>query len=284
MYELFVTIGGKIITWILPYLIKKADKYVPIFLYDLINMVLNKRENGVESQSGDSTKGRDTKMATLKITVESDAVNPTFISGATLSTKIGAVPMTYTTDETGTIEKSGFTSGESYTFTATKTGYTTNTVTVVASDSGVVSGVIKLVAETVVGVTSAVESVVSKVSDAVETAKTSTTTVSEDWKTIKATAETAISGLSTSLATSDLTKDGVVESLYSQLTTVINSSITKIDAYKSQLMISRHTKNFWECVLIDAKLAGIELFEYFVAKEISTIKTKITDKLSSLTK
>jgi hypothetical protein len=269
MYELFVTIGGKIITWILPYLIKKADKYVPIFLDDLIN----KRENGVVN-----------KMATLKITVESDATTPELITGATLSTTINGTVVTYTTDATGTIEKSGFTSGESYTFTAVATGYATNTVTIVASDDGIVSGIIKLVAETVAGVTSAVESVVSKVSDAVKTAETSTTTVSEDWKTIKATAESAINGLSTSLTTSDLTKDGVVESLYSQLTTVINSSITKIDAYKSQLMISRHTKNFWECVLIDAKLSGIELFEYFVAKEISAIKTKITDKLSSLTK
>ena len=281
MYEVFINMGGKILTWILPYLIKKADKYIPIFLDDLINMVLNKREEKVESD--DSTKGRDVKMATLKITAETEA--EVLIEGATLSTTINGTTVDYTTDATGTIEKSGFTNGESYTFTAVKTGYTTNTVIVTASDDGVVSGVIKMavVVETV-GTTNPVDQVVNTVATAIETAKTSTTTVAEDWKTIKATAEAAISGLSTSLTTSDLTKDGVVESLYSQLTTVINSSITKVDSYKSQLMVSRHTKNFWECVLIDAKLAGIELFEYFLAKEISTIKAKITDKISSLTK
>ena len=261
MYEIL----GKIITWILPYLIKKADKYVPILLDNLIQKILNKRE-----ESG-------TKMATIKILVETDATIPVAIAGANVSVLIGSVKMDYTTQNDGTVEKSGFTNGVEYTFTATKTGYTPNSCKVIASEDGEMTGVIKLVSN--------IDSAVKTVEKAIVSASTnSTTTVSDDWKTIKAAAENAISGLTTSLGSSDLSDSTALTAIYSQVSTVINTAITRVDAYKSQLMISRHSKGFWECVLIDAKLSGITIFEYFVAKEVSAIKAKIEAKISALTK
>jgi hypothetical protein len=197
------------------------------------------------------------------------------IVGATISYSVNGVPATPTADSAGKVIIEGLPAG-SYTFTASLTGYTnvSKTVVLVDGDSQIIS-----LPLTATAVTTAEQTVAS----AIETASTSTTTtVTEDWKTIKAAAETALSGLSTSVAGADLSSNTVLTSIYSQITTVIQTAITKVNNYKSQLMISRHSKNFWECVLIDAKLAGITVFEYFVSKEINKIKSEIEAKISAL--
>ena len=262
MYEVFINVGGKILTWILPYLIKKADKYIPIFLDDLINMVLNKREEKVESD--DSTKGRDVKMATLKITVETEA--EVLIEGATLSTTINGTTVDYTTDTTGSIEKSGFTSGESYTFTAVKTGYTTNTVTVTASDDGVVSGVIKMAV--VVETASTPVSTTETVSSTTDTTDEATlTTLLAEAKSLAASLTTAVSDNSVTEATTAVTN--IKTKVLAQLTSWSDECQSKYDKTSDPIYKVR-----WGIEIIVLK-AGIYEVNSAIAKAIAWITKKI---------
>jgi hypothetical protein len=196
-------------------------------------------------------------------------------AGATISYSVNGVSVAATADPTGQAIIEGLPVGN-YTFTASLTGYTSvsNSVTLVDGNSPSIS--LPLTA-------TAVANAEQKVTNAIEAAGNSTTTtITEDWATIKATAESALSGLSTSVASSDLSSGTVLTNIYSQITTVIQTAITKVNVYKSQLMVSRHSKDFWECVLIDAKLAGITVFEYFVSKEVNKIKSEIESKISAL--
>lgn len=245
-----------LIKWLLgiivPKLMSLAEKYIPILLDNLIEKIIHKKD--------------DAKMATIKIITTNDS--GTALAGVSVVVKVEGSDITYTSDSSGIIEKSGFTSGTTYTFTGTLTGYTSASVDVIASDDGVTSGTIKMV--------SSVSTAESTVASAITTASTSTTTTaSEDWKTIKAAAESVLSTLVSSVSSADLTDSSVLTTLYSQVTTVIQTAITKVETYKSALMVSRHSLGLAACLKIDAKLIGITVFEYYVNKELSKIKTKL---------
>ncbi|MBU2701195.1 hypothetical protein Ga0466249_002309 [Sporomusaceae bacterium BoRhaA] len=215
----------------------------------------------------------DDKMGNVNITVKNS--EGVALQGVAISYEISGIGTTTTlTDVNGLVSVAGLADG-AYKFVAALVGYNSGKAELTVTEGATVEGVITLVA-------TAINTVEQTIASAITAAESNTTTtVSDDWKTIKAAAETALSGLSTSVANSDLTSSTVLTDIYSQITTVIQTAIGKVDAYKHELMVSRHSKDFWECVLIDAKLAGITVFEYFVSKEINKIKSEIESKIAT---
>jgi len=202
-------------------------------------------------------------MSTLSITLQNSG-KP--LAGANVTYSGMGITNTKQTDANGVLTVSGLPNG-SYAITGSLNGYTATTTNVVTTDADQ-------------SVT--IELPVSPTAAAENAANTVLVNGSADWKTVKAAAEAAVNQLNTGVSSSDLTDNAVVAGLYAQVTTVIQQAVTSIDAYKSQLMISRHSKGFWECVLIDAKLVGITLFQRWVSSEISTIQKKLESKLANI--
>ena len=202
-------------------------------------------------------------MSTLSITLQNSG-KP--LAGANVTYSGNWITNTKQTDANGIFTVSGLPNG-SYAVTGSLNGYTATTANVVTTDADQ-------------SVT--IELPVSPTAAAENAANTVLVNGSADWKTVKAAAEAAVNQLNTGVSSSNLTDNTVVAGLYAQVTTVIQQAVTSVDAYKSQLMISRHSKGFWECVLIDAKLVGITLFQRWVSSEISTIQKKLESKLANI--
>lgn len=204
-------------------------------------------------------------MAKLTVTIENSA--GVILSDANVTYACGEVTGTVTTDSTGIASISGLSAGD-YTITGSINGYTATsaTVTIGADD---IQTVIKLPTSSTAAAESAAQTVLSNA-----------TTV--DWKTLKAAAEAAVTQLSTSVSTSDLTDSTVLTSVYAQVTTVIQTAVSSVENYKSQLMISRHSKGFFQCLLIDAKLVGITIFQRWLSAEITKLQAKLEEKLKNL--
>jgi len=274
MYEIL----RRIITWILPYLIKKADKYVPILLDNLIQKILNKREES------------DTKMATIKILVETDATIPVAIAGANVSVLIGSVKMDYTTQNDGTVEKSGFTNGVEYTFTATKTGYTPNSCKVIASEDGEMTGVIKLVsnidravktaqekaAVATVTPTEKVADVVAKVAEAA-TSITTIVDAKSAYKSIESDTKTAMAAIKTAMIAGATAEVQVKSTEFiSNTKTKLTDSIHWYVAQRSKLNV---IKNFKEWLEYSSMIGGLFFLRASVATFVGEILTWVEDKL-----
>lgn len=204
-------------------------------------------------------------MAKLTVTIENSA--GVILSDANVIYACGEVTGTVTTDSTGVASISGLSAGD-YTITGSINGYTaTSTTVTIGTDD--IQTVIKLPASSTAAAESAAQTVLSNA-----------TTV--DWKTLKAAAEAAVTQLSTSVSTSDLTDSTVLTSVYAQVTTVIQTAVSSVENYKSQLMISRHSKGFFQCLLINAKLVGITIFQRWLSAEITKLQAKLEEKLKSL--
>lgn len=202
-------------------------------------------------------------MSTLSITLQNSG-KP--LAGANVTYSGNGINNTKQTDANGLATVSGLPNG-SYAITGSLNGYTATTANVLTTDADQ-------------SVT--IELPVSPTAAAENAANTVLVNGSADWKTVKAAAEAAVNQLNTGVSSGNLTDNTVVAGLYAQVTTVIQQAVTSVDAYKSQLMISRHSKGFWECVLIDAKLVGITLFQRWVSSEISTIQKKLESKLANI--
>ena len=202
-------------------------------------------------------------MSTLSITLQNSG-KP--LAGANVTYSGNGINNTKQTDTNGIATVSGLPNG-SYAITGSFNGYTATTTNVITTDADQ-SVTIELPASPTAAAENAANTVLSN--------------GSADWKTVKAAAEAAVNQLSTGVSSSNLTDNTVVSGLYAQVTTVIQQAVTSVDSYKSQLMISRHSKGFWECVLIDAKLVGITLFQRWVSSEISTIQKKLESKLANI--
>jgi hypothetical protein len=252
---------------ILPRLLSWAAEVIPSLAESAVQDIIQKIK---EKKAGINMS------ASVKINVKNSA---DILVGATVLYSGGEVSNTTITDSAGQATVSGLPAG-AYTFTASMTGYTASSESVSLADGASSELTITLTAAATES--TQVQAVETAVATAIATASSGTASVSEDWKTIKAAAEASVTSLSSSVSTSDLTSSTALTGLYSQVTSVIQTAITKVEAYKSQLMISRHTKSFGECLLIDAKLAGITIFEYYVSKEVNAAKAKIEAKISSL--
>ena len=204
-------------------------------------------------------------MAKLTVTVQN--TSGVTLEKANVSYEYGSVTGVVATDTAGVATVSGLPAGE-YKVTGSISGYTAQSVDITIGTED-----ISVTIELPVSPTAAVESAAQKVLNS---------TVVTDWKTVKAAAEAAVTQLNTSVSTSDLTDSVVLATVYSQVTAVIQQAVSQVDAYKSQLMISRHTKGFWECVLIDAKLVGITVFQRWLSAEITGLQKKLEDKLGNI--
>lgn len=202
-------------------------------------------------------------MSTLSITLQNSG-KP--LAGANVTYSGNGINNTKQTDANGLATVSGLPNG-SYAITGSLNGYTATTTNVITTDADQ-SVTIELPASPTAAAENAANAVLSN--------------GSADWKTVKAAAEAAVNQLNTGVSSSNLADNAVVSGLYAQVTTVIQQAVTSVDSYKSQLMISRHSKGFWECVLIDAKLVGITLFQRWVSSEISTIQKKLESKLANI--
>jgi hypothetical protein len=202
-------------------------------------------------------------MSTLSITLQNSG-KP--LAGANVTYSGNGINNTKQTDANGIATVSGLPNG-SYAITGSLNGYTATTTNVITTDADQ-SVTIELPASPTAAAENAANAVLVN--------------GSADWKTVKAAAEAAVNQLNTGVSSSNLTDNTVVSGLYAQVTTVIQQAVTSVDSYKSQLMISRHSKGFWECVLIDAKLVGITLFQRWVSSEISTIQKKLESKLANI--
>jgi len=201
-------------------------------------------------------------MAKLTVTIESTA--GALLTSANVTYAYGEINGTTTTDSNGVASVSGLSAGD-YTVTGSIQGYTAQTATVtVGTDDTAVT--LKLP----VSATAAAET-------AANTVLTSATTV--DWKTVKSAAEAAVAQLSSTVTTSDLTDTTVLTSVYSQVTTVIQNAVKSVEDYKGKLMISRHTTDFFGCLLIDAKIIGITAFQLWLSSRISTLQAKLKSQL-----
>ena len=202
-------------------------------------------------------------MSTLNITLQNSGKA---LAGANVTYSGNGITNTKQTDANGVLMVSGLPNG-TYAITGSLNGYTATTTNVITTDADQSVNI-----ELPVSPTAAAENAANAV----------LVNGSTDWKTVKAAAEAAVNQLNTGVSSSNLTDNTVVAGLYAQVTTVIQQAVTSIDAYKSQLMISRHSKGFWECALIDAELVGITLFQRWVSSEISTIQKKLESKLANI--
>ena len=198
-------------------------------------------------------------MAKLTVTIKNTA--GTLLSSANVTYACGGVSGTVATDSVGVASISGLPAG-SYTVTGSIQGYTAKTISVpIGTDDTAVT--IELATSVTAAAESAAQAVLTNV----------------DWKTVKAAAEAAVTQLNTSVSTGDLTDSVVVSAVYAQVTTVIQNAVKSVEDYKSKLMISRHTKGFFACLLIDAKLVGITAFQMWLSSEISKLQAKLESKL-----
>lgn len=193
------------------------------------------------------------------------------LSGANVTYACGMVSGTASTGTDGIASVSSLVAG-TYAITASYKGYTTGTASVVIGDTDV-----SLAITLVVSPTASVESAVEK---AIDNASNSATTAAEDWKTISAAAEEAIATLVSASTSTDYTSTSALEQLYAYVTAAIKAATTKIEEYKSALMISRHSLSWIKCIHIDLKLAGITVFQIWASKKIASIQKTIESKIS----
>ena len=198
-------------------------------------------------------------MAKLTVTIKNTI--GASLGSANVTYACGGVSGTVATDTAGVAGISGLPAGN-YTVTGSIQGYTAKTISVpIGTDDTAVT--IELATSVTAAAESAAQAVLTNV----------------DWKTVKAAAEAAVTQLSTSVSTGDLTDSVAVSAVYTQVTTVIQNAVKSVEDYKSKLMISRHTKGFFACLLIDAKLVGITAFQMWLSSEISKLQAKLESKL-----
>jgi hypothetical protein len=254
-----------ILTFILPYATKAAEKYIPQLLDNLFIKLMMKR------------KKEDTKMATVKFNAKDESGNP--LQNINISYNVGGLAATpKITDVTGEASTSGLPVG-TYSFTASGNGYTAKTVSAVAI-SDATDNIVNFILTAQNEVISNVEKTMQ---DAMNTVSTSTTTTSaQDWKTVKEAAEKSITDLTTIITSSGLSDTTIITQAYGLVTEAIHKAVNDVEQYKSNLMISRHTKNAWECFLIDLKLAGITLFQMWASKQVNALVAKLKEKVTTI--
>lgn len=252
-----------VLKWILPYLVKEAEKYLPQLLDSLFIKLMSKRKKEI------------TKMASVKFLVKD--TDGKVVPNINISYKVGGMLVTpKVTDVNGEASTSGLPVGV-YDFTASGNGYdavTNKAVSVTEEVVGTVAFVLKAQNSTVKNVESNIQKTIENI------VSNSTSTPSQDWKTIKSAATDAITNLSNIITTGNLDESTIIGQAYGLVTEAIHKSLNAVEEYKSQLMISRHTTGLGECLLIDLKLVGITLFQTWASKEVETLLSKLKERIS----
>ena len=229
---------------------------------------------------------------TVNLTVKNQQGSP--ISGASVYITmpgIGKATTAKVTDAEGKAVYSGLTSSTTYQFDVSATGFKDNKVVVTteASDSSqnndivLESTTINAVAENVVSVVTTTVGA-KTITDAEKTiGDTIDKAIEEgtDWDTVKKNAEGAIQSLSGAVSGTDSVTTDMIDALVAE---VKKEAFDEVNKYKSQLMVLRHSKSFWECVGIDLELAGILTFQYWVSSEVNSLVKKLKEKLAEQSK
>jgi len=252
---------AKIIMFMLPYLIKAADKYIPEALDGLIKKIIEKKEV--------------MKMATVLITIKNQA--GATLAGANVSYTVNGLSASKKTDENGQASISGL-PADTYKFTGSVAGYTPVTQTIALQENeGSALAFVLAPAITESAPVQAVEQAVGSAIDTViKNAGITPATPVQDWDTVKKSAIDALNAMGAGVNT-----DATAAQLYALIDVAKTQAYEKVEDYKHQLMISRHTKDFWACVGIDIELAAIIAFEYYVAGQIAQFTAKLKEKISA---
>lgn len=229
---------------------------------------------------------------TVNLTVKNQQGSP--ISGASVYITmpgIGKATTAKVTDAEGKAVYSGLTSSTTYQFDVSATGFKDNKVVVTteASDSSqnndivLESTTINAVAENVVSVvttTVGAETITNAektIGDTIDKAIEEGT----DWDTVKKNAEGAIQSLSGAVSGTGSVTTDMIDALVAEAK---KEAFDEVNKYKSQLMVLRHSKSFWECVGIDLELASILTFQYWVSSEVNSLVKKLKEKLAEQSK
>ena len=229
---------------------------------------------------------------TVNLTVKNQQGSP--ISGASVYITmpgIGKATTAKVTDAEGKAVYSGLTSSTTYQFDVSATGFKDNKVVVTteASDSSqnndivLESTTINAVAENVVSVVTTTVGA-KTITDAEKTiGDTIDKAIEEgtDWDTVKKNAEGAIQSLSGAVSGTGSVTTDMIDALVAEAK---KEAFDEVNKYKSQLMVLRHSKSFWECVGIDLELAGILTFQYWVSSEVNSLVKKLKEKLAEQSK
>ena len=229
---------------------------------------------------------------TVNLTVKNQQGSP--ISGASvyiIMPGIGKATTAKVTDAEGKAVYSGLTSSTTYQFDVSATGFKDNKVVVTteASDSSqnndivLESTTINAVAENVVSVITTTVGA-KTITDAEKTiGDTIDKAIEEgtDWDTVKKNAEGAIQSLSGAVSGTGSVTTDMIDALVAEAK---KEAFDEVNKYKSQLMVLRHSKSFWECVGIDLELAGILTFQYWVSSEVNSLVKKLKEKLAEQSK
>lgn len=225
---------------------------------------------------------------TVNLTVKNQQGSP--ISGASVYITmpgIGKATTAKVTDAEGKAVYSGLTSSTTYQFDVSATGFKDNKVVVTteASDSSqnndivLESTTINAVAENVVSVVTTTVGA-KTITDAEKTiGDTIDKAIEEgtDWDTVKKNAEGAIQSLSGAVSGTGSVTTDMIDALVAEAK---KEAFDEVNKYKSQLMVLRHSKSFWECIGIDLELAGILTFQYWVSSEVNSLVKKLKEKLA----
>lgn len=229
---------------------------------------------------------------TVNLTVKNQQGSP--ISGASVYITmpgIGKATTAKVTDAEGKAVYSGLTSSTTYQFDVSATGFKDNKVVVTteASDSSqnndivLESTTINAVAENVVSVVTTTVGA-KTITDAEKTiGDTIDKAIEEgtDWDTVKKNAEGAIQSLSGAVSGTGSVTTDMIDALVAEAK---KEAFDEVNKYKSQLMVLRHSKSFWECVGINLELAGILTFQYWVSSEVNSLVKKLKEKLAEQSK
>ena len=268
-------------------LVQFAQNHLPELLEDVHiavkEWILERKE--IERRSKEMSN-------TVNLTVKNQQGSP--ISGASVYITmpgIGKATTAKVTDAEGKAVYSGLTSSTTYQFDVSATGFKDNKVVVTteASDSSqnndivLESTTINAVAENVVSVVTTTVGA-KTITDAEKTiGDTIDKAIEEgtDWDTVKKNAEGAIQSLSGAVSGTGSVTTDMIDALVAEAK---KEAFDEVNKYKSQLMVLRHSKSFWECVGIDLELAGILTFQYWVSSEVNSLVKKLKEKLAEQSK
>lgn len=252
---------AKIIMFLLPYLIKAADKYIPEAIDGLIKKIIKKKEA--------------MKMATVLVTIKNQA--GASLAGANVSYTVNGLSASKKTDDAGQASISGL-PADTYKMTGSIAGYNPVTQTVMLAEGE--SSTVVFVLAPAISESAPVQAIEQAAGSAIETviknAGTTPATPMQDWNIVKKSAVDALDAMTAGLST-----DATAAQLYALIDAAKKQAYEKVEEYKHQLMVSRHTKDFWACVGIDIELAAIIAFEYYVAGQIAQFTAKLKEKISA---
>ena len=177
---------AKIIMFLLPYLIKAADKYIPEAIDGLIKKIIKKKEA--------------MKMATVLVTIKNQA--GASLAGANVSYTVNGLSASKKTDDAGQASISGL-PADTYKMTGSIAGYNPVTQTVMLAEGE--SSTVVFVLAPAISESAPVQAIEQAAGSSIETfiknAGTTPATPMQDWNIVKKSAVDALDAMTAGLST-----------------------------------------------------------------------------------